>query len=105
MMGAVNVSATQRCSMTMPNPSPPSTESLTPSPEAVSQYSSRLRQTLGVVRPSAQFLSFWIAIALPFAYLPLLAGGLNDPTIALTFVTLLVVNVFALYAGHGYNQH
>ncbi len=76
--------------------SPLPNESLS-APETDSRRFGRLRQP-------AQFLSFWIAIALPFAYLPLLANGLGEPTTALAFVSLLVINVVALYLGHGYNQ-
>ncbi len=101
MLCAVNVCFSQRCLMTMPNPSPPTTESSTPS---AGEYATHLRRLGRTVKPSAQFLSFWLAIGLPFVYLPLLANGLGDPTVALTFVTLLFVNVLALYAGHGYNR-
>jgi len=84
--------------------SPISNDSIAPSspePEVQRDRSGRLRRSLK--RPT-QFLSFWAAIALPFAHLPLLAQGLGDFDVLLTFFGLLVVNVFALYAGHGYNQ-
>ncbi|PCR92545.1 hypothetical protein [Natrinema ejinorense] len=88
----------------MSNPSTVSNESIAPSdPEAklLREYSDRIRRSL---KGPAQFLSFWIAIALPFIHLPLLAQGLGDPTVTLTFVVLLAINVLALYAGHGYNN-
>lgn len=52
-----------------------------------------------------QFLSFWGAIALPFAHLSLLAQGLESASTALLFVGLLALNAVALYVGHGYKQH
>ncbi|AEH35807.1 hypothetical protein [Halopiger xanaduensis] len=84
----------------MSNHSPLSNESIGPSsPEA-----DRHRRVLHSLKGPAQFLSFWVAIALPFIHLPLLAQGLGDPGVTLTFLTLLAVNAVALYAGHGYNQ-
>lgn len=61
----------------------------------------RIAQTLE--RPT-KFVSFWIAIALPFVYLPLLTRGLGDPIVTATFFGLLALNVVALYVGHDYNQ-
>ena len=87
----------------MTNPSPLTNDSLTPSgPETDQSDGPELLQT---IKGPAQFLSFWIAIALPFIHVPLLAQGLGDPTVTLTFVALLGVNALALYLGHGYNQH
>ena len=86
----------------MSNPSPVSNESIAPSsPEPEPQEYNRLLRSL---KGPAQFLSFWVAIALPFVHLPLLAQGLGDPDVTLTFVVLLATNVLALYVGHGYNQ-
>ncbi|MBZ6495695.1 hypothetical protein [Natrinema longum] len=88
----------------MSNPSTVSNESIAPSDpetELLREYADRIRRSL---KGPAQFLSFWIAIALPFIHLPLLSQGLGDPTVTLTFVVLLAVNVLALYAGHGYNN-
>jgi len=88
----------------MSNHSPLSNESIAPSsPEAERQPDGHsLRRT---VKGPAQFLSFWIAIALPFVHVPLLAQGLGDPSVTLTFLALLAINALALYLGHGYNQH
>ncbi|GAB3678106.1 hypothetical protein [Halopiger thermotolerans] len=84
----------------MSNHSPLSNESIGPSnPEA-----DRQRRVLRSLKGPAQFLSFWVAIALPFVHLPLLAQGLGDPGVTLTFLALLAVNVLALYVGHGYNR-
>lgn len=88
----------------MSNSSPVTNESLAPSnPDPESQHGRSL--ILRSVKGPAQFLSFWVAIALPFVHLPLLAQGLGDPEVTLAFVVLLAANVFALYLGHGYNQY
>lgn len=102
MMGWVNVVDETRCPDPMSNPSPVSNESIAPSsPETEPQ---RTRRVVRSIKGPAQFLSFWVAIALPFVHLPLLAQGLGDPTVTLTFGVLLLANVFALYAGHGYDS-
>ncbi|QLG49815.1 hypothetical protein [Natrinema halophilum] len=88
----------------MSNPSPLSNESIaSSSPEAESRPGRRRRLVHSLKGPT-QFLSFWVAIMLPFVHLPLLAQGLGDPSVTLTFSILLVANVFALYLGHGYNR-
>ncbi|USZ72622.1 hypothetical protein [Natronosalvus halobius] len=46
--------------------------------------------------------SFWTAIVLPIAYLPILAIG-SDGTRTGLFVTLLAVHLVALYVGHAHN--
>ncbi|WP_439027841.1 hypothetical protein [Haloarchaeobius sp. DT45] len=46
--------------------------------------------------------SFWLAIALPFAHLSLLASGIESPAETQAFLVLLSLNLFALVAGHGY---
>ncbi len=104
MTGEVNVVIEKRCPVSMSNPSPVTNESIAPSnPEPESQH--ERNRLLRSIKGPLQFLSFWIAIALPFVHLPLLAQGLGDPNVTLTFVVLLTANVFALYVGHGYNQH
>ncbi|RKD93975.1 hypothetical protein [Halopiger aswanensis] len=84
----------------MSNHSPLSNESIGPS----SPETDRHRRVLHSLKGPAQFLSFWVAIALPFIHLPLLAQGLGDPSVTFTFFALLAGNVLALYVGHGYNQ-
>ncbi len=46
--------------------------------------------------------SFWLAVALPFAHLSLLASGIESPAETQAFLVLLSLNLFALVAGHGY---
>ena len=89
----------------MSNHSPLSNESLSPStPEAERQSDGQRSRVGRSVKRPIQFLSFWIAIALPFVHLPLLAQGLGSATATLTFLSLLGLNAVALYVGHGHNQ-
>jgi VIT1/CCC1 family predicted Fe2+/Mn2+ transporter len=50
-----------------------------------------------------RFVSFWLAVALPIAYLPLLVGGLASWQVP-TFLGLFALNVFALVMGHDYGR-
>ena len=61
----------------------------------------RLARTL---KTPVQALSFWSAIGLPFVQLTLLIQGLENAESVLLFFGLLVLNVVALYIGHGYKQ-
>jgi len=56
------------------------------------------------LKPPLQFLSFWGAIGLPIGQVSLLVAGLESATAVATFTGLLVLNVVALYVGHGYKQ-
>ncbi|WP_227374224.1 hypothetical protein [Haladaptatus halobius] len=49
-----------------------------------------------------RLVGFWMAIALPFLYLPLLAAGLETTGQRQTFLLLLVLNVVALTVGRRY---
>ena len=89
----------------MSNPSPLSNDAIPSSNhEADAQHVPRRRRLLGSLKRPVEFGCFWLAIALPFVYFPLLMGGLGETMVALAFVALLAVNVVALYIGHGYNQ-
>jgi hypothetical protein len=48
-----------------------------------------------------RFVSFWLAVALPFCYLPLLYGGLPMAE-AKVFAALLAVNAVCLVLGRNY---
>ncbi|WP_049953070.1 hypothetical protein [Halostagnicola larsenii] len=48
--------------------------------------------------------SFWLAIVLPFFYVPLLVTGLSSGTETGIFLGLLVLNLGALYVGHSYRS-
>ncbi|WP_435334195.1 hypothetical protein [Haloarchaeobius sp. TZWWS8] len=48
--------------------------------------------------------SFWLAVALPFAHLSLLASGIETPAETQAFLVLLSLNLLALVAGHGHRR-
>ncbi len=56
------------------------------------------------LRTLVRAIAFWTAVLLPFAYVPLLATGLDSVTMALTFVALMAVNVCALVVGQPYGR-
>ncbi|MFC4439847.1 MULTISPECIES: hypothetical protein [Natrialbaceae] len=89
----------------MSNHSPLSNESITPSgAEAKPNPEGRHHRLARSLKKPAEFLAFWVAVTLPFVHLPLLARGLGDPSVSLAFLLLLLLNVFALYIGHGHNR-
>lgn len=47
---------------------------------------------------------FWVAVTLPFLYLPLLATGLDAQVEVVVFLSLLAVNVLALLVGHSHHN-
>ncbi|WP_135304381.1 hypothetical protein [Haloarcula amylovorans] len=47
-------------------------------------------------------IAFWIAIALPFLYLPLLASGLQSGSVRTAFAALVACNAVALLIGHSH---
>lgn len=51
----------------------------------------------------SQVLAFWVGVALPFVYLPLIAGGFAGPDVT-PFVALVAVNCLALLVGAGYGR-
>lgn len=51
-----------------------------------------------------QRLSFWAAIVLPFLHLSLLRTGLDSRSMLTAFISLLALNVVALYFGHQYGR-
>jgi len=56
------------------------------------------------LRTLVHAIAFWTAVLLPFAYVPLLATGLDSVPVALTFVVLIAVNVCALVVGQPYGR-
>lgn len=48
--------------------------------------------------------SFWLAIVLPFVYLPLLVVGLTNAVRTGAFLGFLALNLLALYFGHAHRQ-
>lgn len=67
----------------------------------LSEVSSVKRVSEQVVSP-IRALSFWVAVALPFLYLPLLATGLQSSALVTAFLALLLCNTVALLIGHSH---
>jgi hypothetical protein len=66
-------------------------------PGASALVSRCVGEVVSLVRGAA----FWIATLLPFSYIPLLGSA----TVSFTgFTKLLVLNVVALFVGHGYRN-
>ncbi|MFB6196591.1 MAG: hypothetical protein ABEI80_10500 [Haloplanus sp.] len=62
-----------------------------------------LQRGLAVVAAPLRFIAFWVAVALPFLYLPLLVGGLQGEQLTV-FATLLAINATALVLGHEHGR-
>lgn len=62
-----------------------------------------LRRRLDAVAAPLRFIAFWAAVALPFLYVPLLAGGLEGQQLVV-FVGLLFANAVALVLGHEHGR-
>lgn len=69
-----------------------------------------LRRSVGVASTAAKMglrsmeaVTFWAAVLLPFAYLPLLFGGLGESE-QFVFTALVAANVFALVVGHDHGR-
>lgn len=61
------------------------------------------RVASAAIKHPVQAVAFWGAIALPFAYLPLLAYGLRNETLAWIFLGLVGAHVVALFVGRSYS--
>lgn len=57
-----------------------------------------------IVVSTVRTVAFWIAVALPFLYVPLLLGGGTGANVLLSVAALVVVNVVALVVGHGHRR-
>lgn len=51
-----------------------------------------------------EMVSFWLAVALPFLYLPLLMTGVTTDGELLSVLVLVGLNVIALIVGHDYRN-
>lgn len=71
--------------------------------EVIETAPNTVRFGLRIVTYPIQFVAFWLAVALPFLYLPLLHGGLQAGQTA-AFGSLLAVNAAALVVGHGHSR-
>lgn len=58
---------------------------------------------LRVAMAPIRFIGFWAAVALPFLYVPLLFAGLTGGR-GIVFLTLVVLNIVALVAGHSHRR-
>lgn len=58
----------------------------------------------GLVTAPLSALSFWLAIALPAIYLPLLITGLSTVPDLVTFLGLFALHVVALVGGRSYRR-
>lgn len=56
------------------------------------------RAVVSTVRAAA----FWVAVVLPFLYVPLLVTGLEAGATTTAFLALLVTNVVTLLVGHSH---
>lgn len=75
---------------------------------AVPQRSHSYRTVVQPVRESlrtgVRAVGFWLAVAIPFLYLPLLVGGFAGSGEVQAFLALLGVNLVGLVVGHGYRR-
>lgn len=56
---------------------------------------------ISAVRRPVEAAAFWLGVGLPFAYLPVLAFGIERAPL-LPLLGLLAANLVALAVGHGY---
>jgi len=52
---------------------------------------------------SVEWLSFWLAVALPVAYVPLLASGFTTPLEGGVFAALLALHAVSLLVGNDHD--
>jgi hypothetical protein len=74
----------------------------TPSTPDPSTTTLRSRIGLETILKPVRATSFYAALALPLAYVPLLVSGLESVSQTTTFALLLGLHVLALAAGHGH---
>lgn len=58
------------------------------------------RSPLAAVASPVRRIAFWIAVVLPFLYIPLLSTGLSSRNTMVVFGLLVTCNVAALLVGH-----
>jgi hypothetical protein len=61
------------------------------------------RQGTLALEATIRRVSFWAAIVLPLVYLPLLSGGFGPQT-GYTVISLLALNLIALFVGHSHTN-
>lgn len=92
MVWNIGVTADKVSTMSTTTPS-------TPDPSATDL---RSRFGLETILKPVRATSFYAALALPLAYVPLLVSGLETVSQTTTFALLLGLHVLALAAGHGH---
>lgn len=90
----------------MSQPSSSKNASARSSPQMPEQSPKQLidRITPQSVLSPVRMVSFWVAVSIPFLYLPLVAVGIDTTFEIAAFLSLVVVNVAALRLGHSYNR-
>lgn len=86
---------------TSPPPSRDRQPTATGESESKSEDATDRRLGSGLVA-SIRVVSFWLAIVLPFLYVPLLATGLSDAAETFAFLGLFTMSVLSLYVGHSH---
>jgi hypothetical protein len=61
-----------------------------------------LRRSGRKLRGALTAVSFWLAVSLPFLYLPVLFTGIETRAEAVALATLMLTHVAVLSIGHGY---
>jgi len=74
----------------------------TPSPRDASHTGLRSRVGFETLAAPVRATSFYAALALPLAYVPMLVSGLESVSQTSTFALLLGLHVLALALGHGH---
>jgi hypothetical protein len=74
----------------------------TPSAPDASHSSLRSRVGLETIVAPLRATSFYAAVALPLAYVPMLVSGLDTVPQTVTFLVLLALNLVAFIAGHSH---
>lgn len=62
------------------------------------------RPVVGMLSEPLSAIAFWIAIALPLLYVPLLAAGLDTIQDLLVFLGLFALHLAALFGGRRYTS-
>ena len=73
-----------------------------PKRDTIGRTASTAKETARTAARSLRVVSFWVAVVLPIAYVPLLVGGLVGSE-ALVFVALIGINAGAFVLGHEYD--
>ena len=64
--------------------------------------SQRSRRAVLPAPEPIETIAFWIAIAMPALYVPLLVRGLDSPEAVIAFLLLVGANVLSLAIGRGH---